>query len=105
MIERAVELVDGVRPERVAHLGPVEGDPDHRRRHRAVVGDVGELERIDHLPLLGVKRTVSLGQAGHGPKLVRSCRHHADARWLSANELITPETVTTPPEWSSVPRR
>ncbi len=46
VVEDAVELVDGVRAERVADLGPVEGDP-HRAAGRperaAVVGDVGEV--------------------------------------------------------------
>ena len=31
VVQRGVELVDGVRPERVAHLGSVEGDPYDRR--------------------------------------------------------------------------
>src|SRR5690606_10537442 len=44
VVECPVELVDGVRPERVAHLRPVEGDPDAADLAGPVVGDVGELE-------------------------------------------------------------
>ena len=45
VIERRVQLVDGVRAEGVAHLGPVERDPHGAARvDGAVVGDVGEVE-------------------------------------------------------------
>ena len=44
VIERAVQLVDGVRAERVADLRPVERDAHGARVDGAVVGDVGELE-------------------------------------------------------------
>ena len=40
-VERAVELVDGVRAERVAHLGPVERDARDAAVLRHVRGDVG----------------------------------------------------------------
>jgi hypothetical protein len=54
MVEDAVELVDGVRPERVAHLGPVECHTDGRLRRPvddvAVIGDVGQVEARDGLP-------------------------------------------------------
>jgi len=63
VLQRPVELVDRVRAERVAHLGPVEGDPHGgqvdvgaaRGRARAgadmpVVGDVGEVETLDLAP-------------------------------------------------------
>ena len=40
-VERAVELVDGVRAERVAHLGAVEGDARDAAVRGHVRGDVG----------------------------------------------------------------
>ena len=43
MLEDAEQLVDGVRAERVQHVGPVEGDPDRAVRLRAVVGEVGQV--------------------------------------------------------------
>ena len=59
VVERPVELVDGVRAERVAHLGPVERDPDDRpvavRRDVPVVGDVGEVEAGDRAPAVRVE--------------------------------------------------
>jgi hypothetical protein len=63
MVEHAVELVDGVRPERVAHLGPVERHPHRRLRFAvndvAVIRDVRQVEAVDRLPRLGVKRIVA----------------------------------------------
>ena len=54
VVEHSVELVDGVRPERVAHLGPVERDADGRLALPVddvpVVGDVGQVEALDGLP-------------------------------------------------------
>ena len=52
MIERAVQLIDGVRAEGVADLGPVEGDADRATVHGAVVGDVGEGKPLDLTPPL-----------------------------------------------------
>src|SRR5690606_23838494 len=77
VVERSVELVDRVRPEGVAHLGPVEGDPHAAQLDVPVVGDVGEVEALHLAPLCGVERVgrrlcgavllahaVSLGEAG-----------------------------------------
>ena len=50
VVERGVELVDGVRAERVADLRPVECDPHHADGDGAVVRDVGELEARDGGP-------------------------------------------------------
>ena len=50
VVERAVELVDGVRAEGVADLGPVEGDADGAVVDGPVVGDVGEVEAGDLVP-------------------------------------------------------
>ena len=65
MVEHAVELVDAVRAERVANLGPVERHPHRRLRFpvddMTVIGDVGQLESVDRLPHRRVKRVV-----GHG---------------------------------------
>ena len=47
VLERGDQLVDRLRPEGVAHLGPVEGDPDDARVDGPVVGDVGEVEALD----------------------------------------------------------
>ena len=80
VVERAVELVDGVRAEGVEHLGTVEGDAhDPGLRVRAtghgpasVVGDVGQVEALDGRPLARVE---DLGHgalarlAAHGPTL------------------------------------
>jgi hypothetical protein len=55
VVERAVELVDGVRPERVAHLRPVERDAYGALVERPVVGDVGEVEALDLRPRRGVE--------------------------------------------------
>src|SRR5439155_8047843 len=44
VVKSAIELVDGLRPERVAYLGPVEPDPDRALVDRSVVRDVLELE-------------------------------------------------------------
>jgi hypothetical protein len=55
VFEGGVQLVDGVGPEGVAHLGPVEGDADTADVLGAVVGDVGELEAVHHVPGGGVE--------------------------------------------------
>ena len=56
MLEHPEQLVDGVRPERVEHVGPVERDPDRAVGLRAVVGQVGQVvEAGDGVPGLGVE--------------------------------------------------
>src|SRR6185295_17425884 len=45
----------GLRPERVAHLRPVERDAHGAGVDGAVVGDVGEVEAGDRLPRGGVE--------------------------------------------------
>lgn len=54
MVEGSVELVDGVRSERVAYLGPVESDTYGARGaafgHAPVIGDVGEIEALHGTP-------------------------------------------------------
>jgi hypothetical protein len=66
VIQCGVELVDGVRPEGVAYLRPVKGDPYHGRLVAPVVGDVGEVEPFHLVPQVRRKR------AGHDPKLAGS---------------------------------
>jgi hypothetical protein len=51
VIQGREELVDGVRPEGVAHLGSVEGDADHTGVLGAVIGDVGEVETGYDVPV------------------------------------------------------
>ena len=63
MVEGAVELVDGVGAEGVAHFGAVEGDADDAGVFVPVVGDVGEVvEAVDCGPLGGVEGVA----AAHG---------------------------------------
>ena len=70
VVERGVQLVDGVRPERVTHLGPVEGDPHRGHVLGPVVGDVGELEAWNHVPELGLPPVRHAGHAT-GPDAAR----------------------------------
>ena len=51
MIERPIELVDRVRTERIAYLGPIEGDPNSTNVLCAVIGDVREVEPLHGIPL------------------------------------------------------
>ncbi len=60
MIEDAIQLVDGMRPERVTHFRPVERDPHDAVRPALtgvpVIGDVGEIaESGDGCPLGGIE--------------------------------------------------
>jgi hypothetical protein len=50
VVERGDQLVDGLRPEGVAHLGTVEGDPDDARVDGTVIGEVGEVEALHGPP-------------------------------------------------------
>src|SRR6186713_1190837 len=63
MVHHAIQLVDGVRPKRVANLGPVERHAYGRLRSAvddmAVIGDVGQFETADGLPEGGVKRVLA----------------------------------------------
>ena len=56
VIESTVQLVDRLRPKRVANLGAVERDPSNLPRRMQVIGDVREVlrPRCDD-PLGGVK--------------------------------------------------
>ena len=66
VIERGVQLVDRVRPERVADLGPIERDAHDPDVVGAVIGDVGEVEPGDRRPQRRVERVGDVGT---------SCRH------------------------------
>lgn len=60
MIERAVQLVDGVRAERITHFRSVEGDANGALTDVPVVRDVGEvLESGDRAPELRVEGHLS----------------------------------------------
>jgi hypothetical protein len=48
VVQHPVQLVDGVRAERVADLGPVERDP-HRGLQRAVGGDVAVIGGVGQI--------------------------------------------------------
>lgn len=50
MIERRVQLVDGVRAERIANLGAVESYPDGTDLGGSMIGDVGEGEPRNGVP-------------------------------------------------------
>lgn len=50
MIERRVQLIDGVRAERVTNLGPIECDPNGTDLRGSVIGDVGEVEPLNGVP-------------------------------------------------------
>ena len=72
MVERAVELVDGVRAEGVEHLGAVEGHAHAAQPDRPVVGDVGEVVEAGHLlPRTGVEGLADAGDRTHGGKAIR----------------------------------
>ena len=87
VVEGAVQLVDGVRAERVAYLRTVERDP-HRGPPRAVedaavVRDVGERESLDLLPRGRVEdlRDLAAGSPGRCGCVV--CRHLGEDRTVT----------------------
>jgi hypothetical protein len=55
VVEHPVQLVDGARAERVAHLGPVEGDAHRSLAHGTVIRDVVEVETVDRFPRGGIE--------------------------------------------------
>ena len=72
VVEHAVELVDGVRPERVQHLGSVERHAHAAQADGSVVGDVGEVLEAGHLlPGVGVEGLADTGDRAHGRKAIR----------------------------------
>ena len=84
VVEGAVQLVDGVRAERVAHLGPVERDPHGRLRpvdDVAVIGDVGQIGEFgDRLPQIRLERVLGVHPVDSRRSRPRSDRHHGDLR-------------------------
>jgi hypothetical protein len=66
VIERGEELVDGMRPERIADLWPVKSYPYDGSVVGAVIGDVGEVKTFHRMPQVWSKR------AGHALKLAGS---------------------------------
>src|SRR4051794_15849812 len=80
VLEDGQQLVDGLRTERVAHLGPVEGDPHDTGVDGPVVGQVGEpLEALDLLPRAGVEDLRDVGARTHGPNLTATQRRRRPA--------------------------
>jgi hypothetical protein len=73
VVERGVELVDGLRAEGVALGGPVEGDPDGRHVGPPVVGQVAEVEPVDRFPCVGVER-LGDGHTGVSPGRGKNAR-------------------------------
>ena len=64
VVEGAVQLVDGVGAEGVAHLGPVEGDAHRAGVDGPVVGDVGQLAQlVDGRQADGSKVSEIIGRA------------------------------------------
>jgi len=63
MVQRRIELINGVRTERVAYLGPIKSDPHDRGVISPVIGDVGEVKAIHRMPQLRRER------ASHALKL------------------------------------
>jgi O-succinylbenzoate synthase len=55
MVESAIELVDGVRAERVADLGAIEGVADRSLLDVAVVRHISEVEAVDRPPYRGIE--------------------------------------------------
>lgn len=74
MIQCGEELVDGVWPERIADLWPVEGNPYDGCVIGAVIGDVGEVQTFHRMPQVWSKR------ADHAPKLAGS--------WSSSDRVL-----------------
>jgi len=69
MIEATVKLVDGVGPERIAHLGTIECDTYGALANGAMVGDVGEFaDGLDSAPAGGVER-LRYEPVSHGRRL------------------------------------
>ena len=76
VLEDPQQLVDGVRPEGVEHVGPVEGDPDGAVLAGPVVGEVGQVL-----------------EAGHGVPRRRRRRSRTLRRWHSwAQNASGPES-------------
>jgi len=82
VLQRRVQLVDGVGPERVAHLRPVEGDADRRHVLGAVVRDVGELEALDGRPQLRAEGVAHAAEPIDSP---RSCGRRTFRRRMGAS--------------------
>src|SRR5699024_5286346 len=82
MVECPVQFIDGVGAERVAYLRTVKGDSHHGlitwraadALDSTVVGDVGEIEPVNHPPLGGLENFRNLfRQSTHAPTLWCAC--------------------------------
>ena len=91
VVEHAVELVDGVRPERVQHLRSVECHAHAAQAHGSVVGDVGEVLETGHLlPGVGVEGLADTGDRAHGRKASRRGGGRRPRRFLNAGVISLP---------------
>ena len=98
VVERAVELVDSLRPEGVADLGPVEGDADRPpigTSAATVVGDVRQVEALHGFPAVGVEDLGHSGCRHRGPPAVAS---EPRPRWIPPGVagLGSPRRVESP---------
>ena len=104
VLEHPQQLVDGVRPERVEHVGPVERDPDRAVRPGPVVGQVGEvLEAGDVVPRLGVEDLATL-RRWRSWRYCASCSADGTRPWPLGpiNRGSPPVTGSTrPTTWSA----
>jgi hypothetical protein len=55
VVQGSEELIDGVGPERIADLRPIDGDPHSALPLGPVVGDVAERESVDRRPTVGIE--------------------------------------------------
>ena len=86
MIERGEKLVDGVWPERIADLWPVEGNPYDGSVVGAVIGDVGEVKTFHRMPQVWSKRAghalkLAGSQASSDPAAHMAVTHSASVAW------------------------
>ena len=83
VLQDAQQLVDGVRPERVEHVGPVEGDPDRAVLAGPVVGQVGQvLEAGDRRP------SASGSKISRTPSIALMARRLSAARNRAAAAVV-----------------
>ena len=100
VLERAQQLVDGVRAERVEHVGPVEGDAYGAVLAGAVVGQVGEvLEARHHVPGLRVEDLADALDRTHGARLSVRVRKRTAARDVVKGMALTGTYVPSEAEW------
>ena len=69
VIKGSVELINGLRPKGVSHLGPGKTNSHNAKFDMTVVADVGQgFKTTDALPRSGIKELGNL--IGHAPRLI-----------------------------------